>query len=76
MLFPFQSYSGHANVELALSSVIEDTLQYVQALEAASATWRPGDGTDTRMNCICTFSIYSGHFNVELALFSVIEDAP
>ena len=53
-------------MELALPSAVEDALHIVSDFEVASATWGPGEGTDTRLNCSCAFSSYSGHANVEL----------
>ena len=51
---------------LALPSVVEDALQIVYALEVASATWRLDEGTDTSLNCSCTFTSSSEHANMEL----------
>lgn len=53
-------------MELALPSVVEDAPHIMYDLEVASATWRPGEGTDTTLNCSCAFSSYSGYANVEL----------
>ena len=52
----FQSSSGCANKELVYLSSKNTLRKFVYALEVDCTTWRPGEGTDTRLNCSCVFS--------------------
>ena len=56
-------------MELAARYIVENALQIVYPLEVASAAIRPGEGTDTMLNCSCAFLNYSGRSNIEFTHF-------
>ena len=47
-------------MKLVVPSIEDDALQIVYPLEVASATLRPGEGTDTMLNCSCAFQVILG----------------